>query len=390
MSAPRVAFVTNLCPYYRRPLYQLLAERMETTFFFFSEGHEAYLSSEMQHEPGNLPIREVRRMTIAGNPLLIGLERELRRDRYDVVVKCLNGRLMVPHVYHLARRRGIPFVLWTGMWHHPQTLAHRLTRPLAEGVYRGADAIVAYGDHVKRFVESVRGVVPGKTYVAGQAINAARFSAVEPAFGDPAEVLFVGQLEEHKGIDDLMSAFAAVDAPAARLRIAGTGSLRDRVLARAQRDPRIEVLGHVANAGMPVEIARARCLVLPAVTTSRFREAWGLVVNEAMATGVPVIGTDAVGAAAGGLLVDGRNGMVVPERRPDALAAALDTLITDPELARTLGAQGRSDVAAFSYDRMARAFGSAIEHAMAARPAKAVAVQQRLDTSRPPSRDAAR
>lgn len=367
MNPPRVAFITNLCPYYCRPLFELLAERMRTTFYFFSEGEEHYLGSSIQHEPGDVPVRAVRRATVFGQPLLLGLEAELRRADYDVVVKCINGRLMVPYVYQLAKRRDIPFVLWTGIWFHPETRVHRLTRPLVERIYRGADAIVTYGDHVKRFVEAAPGVAPGKTFVAGQAIDPRAFSPVVPKFGNPAEVLFIGQLEEHKGVQSLLAAFAVVQDQGARLRLIGSGSLEEEVRAQARLDSRIEVLGHVPNADIPAELARARCLVLPSVTTERHRETWGLVVNEAMAAGVPVVATDAVGAAAGGLVRDGHNGLVVPERDPDALAAAIRRLVSDARSARSLGAQARSDVTAFDYPRMAQAFVDATEHAIAVR-----------------------
>ena len=361
---PRVAFITNLCPYYRRPLYELLADRMETTFFFFSEGREAYLGSAVRHDPGSLPFHDLRRISIAGQPLLIGLAKELRRGRYDVVVKCLNGRLMVPYVYGLARRDGLPFVLWTGMWHHPQTLAHRITRPLTERVYRGSNAIVVYGEHVKNFVESAPGVAPGKTFVAGQAVHSVPFRAVAPAFGEPAEILFVGQLEEHKGIRDLLAAFGSIEDPTVRLRIVGEGSLAAEVSAAARSDLRIHVLGHIPHDGLPAELARARCLVLPAVTTTRYREAWGLVINEAMAAGLPVIATDAVGAVAGGLVRDGQNGLVVREGDPRPLAEAIATLALDAAAARSLGTQARIDVAAFGYERMADAFVQAVAHAL--------------------------
>lgn len=360
----RVAFVTNLCPFYRRPLFELLAEELQTTFFFFSDGEESYLSPAVQHVGGRFPVGRVRRISVAGNPLLVGLAGELRRQRYDVVVKCLDGRLMVPYVYGLSRARGIPLVLWSGMWHHPHTRAHRLTRPLVENIYRGADAIVAYGAHVKQFVEMVDGVAPEKVYVAGQAVDSAPYAGIEPTFGEPPEVLFVGRLEEDKGIDDLLSAFASVKAPRARLRIAGVGSLEARVRAQAELDSRIEVCGQLPNADLPHALERARCLVLPSVTTNRFRETWGIIVNEAMSAGVPVVATDAVGAAAGGLLTHGRNGFVVPEGRPEALAAAIQRLVSDPSLARLLGHQARIDVAAFSYPRMTRAFVDAIEHAI--------------------------
>lgn len=232
-------------------------------------------------------------------------------------------------------------------------------------------------------------MAPEKIFVAGQAMDSTGFSAVEPAFADAAEILFVGQLEEHKGVQDLLAAFAGVADRRARLRVAGIGSLENQVRAQAELDPRIDLLGHVPHDDLPAELAHARCLVLPAVTTKRYREAWGLVVNEAMAAGVPVIATEAVGAAAGGLVRDGRNGLVVPERRPEALAAAIGRLASDASLARSLGAQARVDVSAFDFPRMAQAFVEAVDHAMTAGPTRAVAGQSGPGTSTPSARNAA-
>lgn len=364
MTPPRVALITNFCPHYRRDLFDALSERMRVTFYFFSHGNEPYRGS-LQHEPGDIAIRDVRNVSVGGQPLMLGLQGELSRENYDVVVKCINGKLMLPYVFGLTRRRGLPFVLWTGIWHHPRTPVHRLTRRFAEHVYRESDAIVAYGRHVRRFVEAVPGVSTGKTFVTGQAIDASGFSAVTPSFADPPVVLFIGRLGEDKGIDDLLTAFSTLKDPRLRLRLVGTGPLLEAVQRRARVDPRIETPGHLPQRDLPRELARARCLVLPSVTTARYREAWGLVINEAMAAGVPVVTTDAVGAAAGGLVVDRVNGLVVPERRPEALAGAIGSLLADREVARSYGARAREDVSKFDYPRMAEAFVGAVDHAMA-------------------------
>jgi glycosyltransferase involved in cell wall biosynthesis/peptidoglycan/xylan/chitin deacetylase (PgdA/CDA1 family) len=366
VRTPRVAYITNLSPYYRRPFFERLAEEVDTTFFFFG-GHERYLGHGMDHDPGSVTVRELRRLRIAGHPVLPGLWNELRRGNYDVVVKDMDGRLMVPYVHWLTRARCIPLVLWSGMWHHPQTPAHSLTRPLVERVYRDAAAIVAYGNHVKGHVTEVPGVDSDKVFVAGQAIEPSPFAAVTPTFGEPAVILFVGRLEDEKGVRDLVNAFHTLRLPCARLLFAGTGSLRDAVKRYGRDDWRIKAIGHVPNSQLPRLMSSARCLVLPSLTTRKFREPWGLVVNEAMAAGLPVVATDAVGAAAGGLVVDGRNGLIVPERDPGPLADALGALIADAHLARRLGEQARRDVAAFDFDRMVRAFTDAIDHALGTR-----------------------
>jgi glycosyltransferase involved in cell wall biosynthesis len=92
-----------------------------------------------------------------------------------------------------------------------------------------------------------------------------------------------------------------------------------------------------------------------------------------MHAGVPVIATDAVGAAAGGLIEHDRNGLVVPERDPAALSAALRRLTSDPILAANLGDQARRDVARFNHSAMADAFEAAVEHAIGTRQDRASA-----------------
>ena len=101
-------------------------------------------------------------------------------------------------------------------------------------------------------------------------------------------------------------------------------------------------------------------LVVPSIATPTFREPWGLVVNEAMNRGLPVIASDAVGAAAGGLVRDGRNGLVVPAGDSDALAGAIRRLAADPELRARLGEAGARDVRAYTYDAWAEGFSGAL------------------------------
>src|SRR5204862_6708807 len=93
--------------------------------------------------------------------------------------------------------------------------------------------------------------------------------------------------------------------------------------------------------------AAADVLVIPPLATRHFLEPWGLVANEAMNQHLPVIATDAVGAAAGGLVRHERNGLVVRAGDPDALAAALRALHADPELRARLGAHAARDVAPY-------------------------------------------
>ena len=157
----------------------------------------------------------------------------------------LTGRLMVPYVYAVARARGVPFVLWTGVWHHPQAiLFHRLTRGVVESLYRRSDAIIVYGDHVRRALLHVRGVDNDKIFTAAQAVDGRKF-ATDADVAKSKQLLFVGHFEAHKGIDDLLSAFTRVTDPSAQLSIVGNGPLETGVQRQAAVDPRIKVVGFV-------------------------------------------------------------------------------------------------------------------------------------------------
>lgn len=104
-----------------------------------------------------------------------------------------------------------------------------------------------------------------------------------------------------------------------------------------------------------------RSLVFASVTILKHRECWGLVVNEAMHVGVPVIATDAVGPAAHGL-VEAGEGFVVPERDVAALGEAMSQMFADDQLAARLGRRARERVAAYTFDAMVDAFELAVEY----------------------------
>lgn len=145
---------------------------------------------------------------------------------------------------------------------------------------------------------------------------------------DQVVFLFVGRLESHKGIRELLDAYRECTAAHCALLIAGDGACRREVDEAAARVPGIMVTGRLAGADLLDVYAAADVFVLPSL-----REPWGLVVNEAMASGLPVIATDAVGCA-DDLIEQGATGLIVPAGKPAALARAMQHLAGDAGLRR--------------------------------------------------------
>ena len=284
--------------------------------------------------------------------------------RYRAIIGGLGGRIALPASYVAARRARVPFVLWASLWAHPRTPAHALSLLPMRAIYGQADAVVTYGPHVTRYVQRFRSA--GNVFEAPQAVDPAVFArpvsdaeraaARERMGAAPGAfvALFAGRLVPEKGIETLLRAWRQASLrPDSALVFAGAGPL-------SPNGPNVRVLGRIERNDLPPLYSAADVLVLPSIATATFREPWGLVSNEAMHQGTPVIASDAVGAAAGGLVRDGRTGMVFPAGDADALAARLSALAAAPELRERLGAQARTAVAEYTPERWADGMSAAL------------------------------
>ena len=179
----------------------------------------------------------------------------------------------------------------------------------------------------------------------------------------PPTVLCAGRFVPVKRQADLIEAAGILLARGVRARwaFAGEGPLQADAAEQAARlglGDDVVMLGTVARSEMAGALAGAdiACLVSS-------QEGMPGSVMEAMASGLPVVGTQVNGIA--DLVVDGQTGALVPWGDPAALADALEPLITDAELRLRLGAAGRQRVVeAFSVERMVEA-NAALHRALA-------------------------
>ena len=156
----------------------------------------------------------------------------------------------------------------------------------------------------------------------------------------------------------LLRAFAALkpDLREAGLLLVGYGPEEARLkeLASAFNADDVHFAGHVRLEDLPGYYACADVFVLPS-----WGEPWGLVLNEAMAAGLPVIATDQVGASVD-LIRDGVNGYVLPARDPAALARALHQVLADPSRAAQMGQQSAQMIAPVNFDVAAQGILTAV------------------------------
>ena len=338
-----IALVTNVLAPYRVPLYALLAERYGVEVLCFGAG-ASYVPAwfgdlDRQLAAAPFPARRLgarvphSRSGAATTPRSPPSRAARCCPRRTSACACAGGRSCCG-----AR-----------VWAHPRGDAKAaLGFPLVRHVYRHADAVVTYGAHVRRYVARYRGR-DDDVVIAPQSVEAELFgrpvgddeiAAWRAEAGLPADgplVLYVGRLVPEKGIEDLLAAWRlaattlgsgpsrrgranltrwervqlAVLARCPAARAHGPPSSRSataRSPPRSRRRP-----APACSARSPASACRSRTpprtlLVLPSIPTPRFREPWGLVCNEALHQGTPVVATTAVGAVAGGLVRDGETG----------------------------------------------------------------------------------
>jgi glycosyltransferase involved in cell wall biosynthesis len=351
MNDPRpVLFVTNHAPPYRVGAFAALHQREEVVF--------ALVGGEARHGGGGteshateLPFPALRVAQDDVHALAAG-------GGYRAVVAGISGRVALPAAYLGARRARVPFVLWSALWAHPRTPAHVVGgAPLLATLYRTADAVVAYGPHVAAFARA-RGA--RNVHIAPQAVdNAFWGAAVQVERAAPFTAVFLGRPAREKGALLLLEAWRSSGlggASAAALVLVGAGT----GLARIPAGGAVAVVGAQPPEQVRNFLAAADVCVIPSLRTRSFREPWGLAANEAMNQSTPVIASEEVGAAAGGLVRHERNGLVIAAGDAGALASALRRLHDDPDLRARLGANARRDVAPYTFDAWAAGFSAAL------------------------------
>ena len=340
-----VLFVTGHAPAYRVGAFARLHELEQVELALF--GGRYHHGGPDHHSELPFPHRHVRPSELYSLA---------RSGNYRAVVCPTGGRLAPLATWIGARSARIPLILWASLWAHPRSLAHAFTYLPLRRLYRSADAVVTYGPHVSAYVQALGarrvGVAPQSVdndFWRSQEIAAPRVR--DWPLAARTRFLFVGRPAREKGLDVLLAAWHSLRLPASQsaLVLAGVDASAGSVLGLGQLPPR----------ELRDVYAACHVLVVPSIPTRTFREPWGLVVNEAMNRGLAVIATNAVGAAAGGLVRDGDNGVIVRAGDSRALAGAIERLTFDARLREQMGAAGHGDVLAYSHDAWARGFSAA-------------------------------
>jgi len=231
-------------------------------------------------------------------------------------------------------------------------------RPFLEWSIRSADAVTAISTSTARSVQGLWdrsvAVVPYAAVIPD--VSPDRIRPALSSATDPVRLLFVGRLVERKGVEVLVRALARLrHTRDAELVIVGSGNREDSVRRTAALEgvaDHVHMRGFVTAEQLSQEYAESDIFVLPAVVDSRGdTEGLGVVLLEALAYERPVIASRAGGIP--DIVIDGETGWLSDPGDSEVLARRILDVISDPDEARRVAAQGkRRAEARFSWERI--------------------------------------
>lgn len=356
---------------YRLPLFESLAEKVDLDVY------------ECQHRSGR------RRWSISPDeysfksrllkffrmgPFIINysLPFGLLSRRYEVYILGEDARIVFSEclVFMLAKLFRRPVIIWSGttervFYEKYKNIVNKyILEPLNKFIYRYADAFIAYGEQTKKCLLK-KGVPPQKIYFGTQVLCTKELMShakdiitpsTDISFKNKLVILCVSYFDRRKGINYLIEAYKLLNRNDTVLILAGAGREEEnlKLLANDRKD--IYFPGYIEAKEKAYYYSIADIFVLPTLC-----DAWGLVVNEAMMFGLPVITTNEAGCAqelikGNGFIVDAGNSLVLKE--------AMEKLLNDDNLRQQMGAVSKKIVKEFIIENAKKTFIDAIDYAL--------------------------
>lgn len=267
----------------------------------------------------------------------------------------------------ISKTFGIPYLITT---HAYDIYINPDTKDLKEK-FANAVKIITTTDYNKKYLSELLGGELGENVeIVKYGIDIFKFSFFHRKASDKIKILFVGRMVEKKGPSYAIEAFklATAENPDIELRMIGDGPLKNTTdqLIKELHLENVTMLGGLSQSKVLKEMQEADIFFLPSLTADNGdREGSPVSILEAAATGLPVVSTQHTGIPE--IVIDGKTGFLVPEKDTNAMAAALNKLISNPDLRDEMGKKGRTHVET-NYDRkkemdhLEKIFNSLIEN----------------------------
>lgn len=360
----RLVIITEIISPYRIPLFNVLSEQPELDLYviFLAETDPTLRQWKVykQEIRFSYEVLPSWRKRIAGYNLLLnrGLGRALLGAKPDAILCGGYSYFTSWQALWWARNRNVPFFLWSESNLQDMRKGRALVELLKGEFFRQCSGFVVPGKSAAKYLLS-HGIKRETIFTAPNAVDNELFAREAARAREESEqlrrdpglpkryVLFVGRLVREKGVFELLSAYSSLDGEIRQqvsLVFAGDGPCRAELegLASLISPGLIKFVGFIQQGQLAAYYALGEALILPT-----YSDPWGLVVNEAMACGLPVIVSNIAGCAPD-LVTEGWNGKLVKPRDIESLSLAMRSISGCPNEGLRMGANSLQRIAEYS------------------------------------------
>lgn len=275
---------------------------------------------------------------------------------------CVHAHWLIPQGIGQSFVKKIPYIV-TGHGGDITSINNVLMKRLKVRALKKARYITVVSDVLNGFVQNL---YPNKkTSVISMGCDLSRFTPekrIENYFHQNGKkvILFVGRLVEIKGTAYLIQAMKYIEN--AVLIIVGKGDLEEELRVQAKElGDKVMFWGAKTHQELPAVYASADVFVVPSVTTDEgAKEGFGLVILEAMASGLPVVASNSGGIP--GIIQDRYNGLLCEEKCVWQLAESIDNVLNDVQLSQELIQRGIETSREYSYERIAEKYNAILQN----------------------------
>lgn len=378
---PKLVIITEIIAPYRLPVFNALAQRNELALhvIFLAETDPSLrqwrvYKDEIKFQYDVLPSW---RRRVGGYNILInrGMVAALNKIRPDAVLCGGYNYLASWEAACWARVHRVPLLLWSESTALDRRRGHRLVEFTKSRFLNLCRGFVVPGKSSSEYLRAL-GISNERILTAPNSVDVDLFAALA-AEARHAEFevrvrrslplryfLYVGRLVRAKGVFDLLEAYRRLGEDVRAnvgLVFVGDGADRPEIMDQASRIAPgiVQFPGFVQREGLPEFYALADALIFPTHS-----DPWGLVVNEAISCGLPVIATSVAGCVAD-LVQNEWNGFVIRPEQPSQLASAMTRLADNSALRQEMGSRSRKRAQASSPAAWAEGLVKAVEQVCA-------------------------
>ena len=387
----RIAFVNTHPIQYFAPLYSYLTKycSLDTTALYLSDfslrggadpGFHRSITWNIDlvsgYKPHFVGAEKASKRRIGGFFSMVApqLWFDIRRGRYDAVI--IHGHNLAAHHMALAAclSSGTPVFARseTHLMLQRPALLEAVRTPIMKLHYSAYDGFLAIGTANAEYYRSM-GIAQERIFHVPYTVDNDRFIAASNASRSERNItrtklgmhpelpaiLYASKFEERKRPDDLLTAYTKLrgEGIAAQLVLVGAGVLEEHLKRRVASEaiPDVVFPGFINQSELPAVYGASDVFVLPSTN-----EPWGLVVNEAMCAGLPVIVSEEVGCAKD-LVLRGENGETFTAGDISGLVAALRPILTNPDRRASYGRSSVQRIQQWSYAQCGTGIRAAID-----------------------------